>query len=122
MSPHLHYQIARARQQEIATRAINSHRSRAGKPTVNRHRSIVHRLAQVVAVLAVCVVATAVVAGGYAHSNQRPLKQRAGRVSAQQLAGQIRTLEAKGFVPTSCTVGGTLMRNYSTGQSVTVKW
>jgi hypothetical protein len=50
------------------------------------------------------------------------MKQQAGHVSAQQLAGEIRAFEAKGYVPTSCIVGGTLMRNYRTGQSVTVRW
>jgi hypothetical protein len=34
----------------------------------------------------------------------------------------MRALSAKGFVATSCTVGGTLMTNYSTNRSVLVKW
>ena len=57
-----------------------------------------------------------------AHSNQHPTKLHDGHVSAPQLAQKIRAFEAKGYVPTSCTVSGTLMRNYSTGQSVTVEW
>jgi hypothetical protein len=34
----------------------------------------------------------------------------------------MRTLRAQGFVATSCRVDGTLMTNYSTNQSVLVKW
>jgi hypothetical protein len=33
----------------------------------------------------------------------------------------MRALEAKGYVPVSCTTGGTLMRDYRTGRSLTVK-
>ena len=42
-------------------------------------------------------------------------------VSAQQLVRETRASRCKGFVPAACTVSGTLMRNYSTGQSVTVR-
>ena len=122
MSPYLHYEIARTCQQEIVNRALNSHRSHATRTTVERHRSVKHRLGQVVATVGVCVAAGTAVTVSDAHSNQPPVKQHAGHVSAQQLAREIRALEAKGYVLTSCIVGGTLMRNYSTGQSVTVKW
>lgn len=122
MSPYLHYEIARARQQDIVRRATDSHRSHAAPTIVNRHHGIKHRLGRIVAALGVCVVAGSAVAASSAHSNQRPMSQHAAHVSAQQLAREIRTFEAKGYLPTSCTVSGTLMRNYSTGQSVTVKW
>jgi hypothetical protein len=121
MSPYLHYEIARAHQQEIVNRATNSHLSRSTRRAVNRHRSVKHRLSQVVAVLAVCGAAGTAVTVSDAHSNQRRMTHHAGHVSAQQLAREIRAFEAKGYVPTACTVSGTLMRNYSTGQSVTVK-
>jgi hypothetical protein len=49
------------------------------------------------------------------------MKAHAGHPSAQQLTREITALERKGYVPTACTVSGTLMKNYSTGQSVTVK-
>jgi hypothetical protein len=122
MSPYLHYEIARARQQEIVSRAMNSHRGRARRTTVDRYRSVKHRLVQVVAALGVCVAAGTAVTVSEAHLNQRPMKQHTGHVSAQQLAREIRSFEAKGYVPASCTVSGTLMRNYRTGQSVTVKF
>jgi hypothetical protein len=122
MSPHLHYQIARARQQEIASRASDSYRSHATRRTVNRQRGVKHRLAQVAAALVVCATAGTAVAFSDAHPHQRPIKQQTVHVSPKQLANEIRTFEAKGYVPTSCTVSGTLMRNYSTGQSVTVNW
>jgi tRNA A37 threonylcarbamoyladenosine synthetase subunit TsaC/SUA5/YrdC len=122
MSPHLHYQIARAHQREIVSRAMNSHRSDDTRPAVNRHRSVKHRVAQVAVALGACLAAGTAIAATDVHSNQRPTKQHARHVSAQQLDREIRAFEAKGYVPTSCTVSGTLMRNYRTGQSVTVKW
>jgi hypothetical protein len=80
----------------------------------------VSRLAIVVAVLSVTVaVLVSWQAGAASRTGQ---VKHAGHVSAQQLAREIRAFEAKGYVPTLCIVGGTLMRNYSTGQSVTVKW
>jgi len=51
-----------------------------------------------------------------------PFEQHHARISAPQLARDIRALEAKGYVPTSCTVTGTLMHNYVTDQSVTINW
>jgi hypothetical protein len=122
MSPYLYYEITRARQQEITSRAMNSCRTHAPRNTVNRRRSLKHRLGQVVATLAVFVAAGTAVTVSDAHSNQHPTKLHDGHVSAPQLAQKIRAFEAKGYVPTSCTVSGTLMRNYSTGQSVTVEW
>jgi hypothetical protein len=121
MSQQLHFEVAHARQLEIVSRAINSHRSHARRTDIDRHRSVGHRLVQVVAVLGVGVAAGIPFTVTGAHSNQRPMNQHAGHVSAQQLAREIRSLETKGYAPASCTVGGTLMRNYSTGQSVTVK-
>ncbi len=121
MSPHLHYEIARARQQEMISRPINAHRSHTKRTAVDRRRGIKYRIVQIVAVLGVCGAAGTAVAVSEAHSTQSPAKQHAGHASAQQLVRQIRMFEAKGFVPTSCTVDGTLLRNYSTGQSVTVK-
>lgn len=122
MSPYLHYEIARAHQQEIVSRVINSHRRHRTRPAGSRHRSIKYGVVQVAAALGVCLAAGTAVAVSDAQSNQRPMMQHAGHVSAQQLAREIRTFEAKGYVPTSCTVSGTLMRNYSTGRSLTVKW
>lgn len=122
MSPYLHYEIARARQQEIASRANNSHHSQATRTSVDRNRSVKHRLGRIVTVLGVCAASVTAVAVSDAQSGQRPIRPGAGHVSAQQLAQEIRAFEAKGYVPASCTVSGTLMRNYSTGQSVTVKW
>ena len=122
MSPHQHYEIARSRQQEIVSSAINSHRADAGRIQASRRPSVRHRVGQFAAVLGVCVAAGTAVTAVDAQSNQHPSKQHAGHVSAQQLARRIRALEAKGYVQTSCTVGGTLMTNYTTGQSMTVAW
>lgn len=121
MSPQQHYEIARARQQEMVDHAVNRHRSHSRR-TGSRRRTIKYRLVQAVAVLGVCGAAGTAVTVSAAHSDQRPIKQHAAHVSAQQLERKIRAFEHKGYVPSACTVSGTLMRNYSTGQSVTVKW
>ena len=122
MSPQQNYEIARARQQEIVDQAVNPHRSHSRRTGVSRRRTIRYRLVQAAAVLGVCGAAGSAVTVSAAHSNQRPIEQRAAHVSAQQIAREIRAFEAKGYVPSACTVSGTLMRNYSTGQSVTVIW
>lgn len=120
-SPHLYHQIARDHQQEIVDRAINSHRGDVGETATNPRRTIKYRLVRAAAMLGVCGAAGIAVTASNAQSNQPPVRQHAVQFSAQQVERQIRTLEAEGYVPTSCTVSGTLMRNYSTGQSVTVK-
>jgi hypothetical protein len=122
MSPHLHNEIARARQQEIAGRTNNADHYHATRPSVTRRRGAKHRLAQVLAALGVCAAAGTAVGVSDAYSHQTPVKQQIVHVSPQQLAGEIRALEAKGFLPAACTVSGTLMRDYSTGQSVLIEW
>lgn len=87
----------------------------------NKIAHVKHHFGRVVATVGVCAAAATAITVGEAHSNQRPVQQRAGHLSAQQLARKIHTLETKGYVPTSCTVNGTLLRNDSTGRSVTVK-
>ena len=120
MSPQLHHEIARVRQQEIAARTTNAHHARELHGTGSPGRPVRHRVARAVIALSVCLgAATAATVGG-AYATASPVKS-GGRVSAQQYAGEIRALEAKGYVPASCTIGGTLMRNYRTGRSVTVK-
>lgn len=121
MSPHLHHEVARVRQQDIISHTIYSHRRRASRATVGRHRSVKHRIVQVVAALGACAATGTAVTVSNAHPGQLAVKQQAGHVSAQKIAREIRAYEAKGYVPTSCTVSGTLMRNFRTGQSVTVK-
>jgi len=122
MSPFLHYEIACAHQQEIVRRATNAHRGRTARTTLDRRRSVKHRLIQVLVALGVCVASCTAVTVSDARSAQSPLKQHHARISAPQLARDIRALEAKGYVPTSCTVTGTLMHNYVTDQSVTINW
>ena len=57
MSPHHHYEIARAGQHELGGRAIGSRRGDAARTTFDWHRSFKRRIVQVVAVLGVCVAA-----------------------------------------------------------------
>jgi hypothetical protein len=121
MSSHPYFEIARARQNEIATRTIHAHH-RSDIDAINGpRRPVAHRIGQAVAALGVCLVATTAVAISGADANSRPAKA-SRHTSAAQLAQKIAALEAKGYVQTSCTVGGTLMSDYRTGQSVLVTW
>jgi hypothetical protein len=119
MTSHLHHEIARARQQEIAARAIHAHDEPDRRGTGNPRRPIRRRFAQAGAALSVLAVVTAAAVTG---ADANPRHVQSGRVTAQQLAREIGALERKGYQQASCTVGGTLMTNYKTGQSVTVEW
>jgi hypothetical protein len=120
MSPHLQYKIAQARQQEITARSIQAHHAGEMHRTAGPRRPLRQRLPQAVVALSVCLgVATAMTVGG-AHADASSMKS-GGRVSAQQYAGEIHALEARGYVPAACTIDGTLLRNYGTGGSVIVK-
>jgi hypothetical protein len=116
MSPYLHHQLACARQQEFAGRAANLQRVDDAQSDANGHRNVKRRVGRLVAVLGVCLTAGTAVAVGSA-----PPNHHGGHLSAQQLEREIKGWEAKGYVPVACTVNGTLLRNYRTGQSVTVK-
>ena len=70
MSPYSHYEIARARQQEIVSRALNSHYSHATRTTVSGHRSVKHRLVQAAAALGAFVAAASAVTVSEAHSSR----------------------------------------------------
>ena len=120
MSPHLHHEIARARQQEIAARTIHAGHTREMRGTGGPRRPVRQRFRRAVAAIGVCLLVAIAVTVAGAHANPSSVKA-SGRVSAQQYASEIRALEAKGYAPASCTIGGTLMRNYRTGRSVTVK-
>jgi hypothetical protein len=119
MSPYLQYEIVRAHQD--ALHAINAHRHGDTPTTASRGRTIERRVYQAAAVIGVCIAAAMPVAASTAHPSHKATKpQHGGQVAAQQLARKIHAWELKGFVPTLCTAQGTRMRNYSTGQSVTV--
>lgn len=76
-SPDSHYEIARARQQEIVSRALNSHCRHAMRTTVSRHRSVRHRLVHAAAALGAFVAAASAVTVSEAHSSQSPIKRQA---------------------------------------------
>ena len=121
MSPHLNIKIARAHQDEIASRALDARHLRdLGDAATGQRRSVRSRVGQVAAGLGVCLVATTAMTVTGAHASPRP-KQHAAQNSAAQLARDIRAFEAKGYVPWQCTPEGTLMRD-SHGSFVTVRW
>ncbi len=121
MSPHLNYEIARARQAEIAASVTRAHRLDEPRvPDGPGRRSIRSRLGHAAVAVGVCIaIATAVTVTG-ASATQRPAKA-GGHLSVTQLNRQIRALEAKGYVPASCTTRGTLLRD-ANGQSKTINW
>jgi len=121
VSPHLHYQIARARQQEIAAGTTHArHAADASRSTTRPSRMARTRVARRLAALGTCLAATTAVTVGGAHASSSPV-QAGGHISASQLAREIRALEAKGYVEWQCTSTGTLMRN-SQGDFVKLDW
>jgi hypothetical protein len=121
MSSNLHYEMARAREREIAARTIHAHHAHDLRvSTVQPSRTAKSRLGRTVAALGACLAATAGVAFSSAHASPRPAHASV-RVSARQLAGEIRTLEAQGYIQWQCTPTGTLMRD-SRGNLVNVEW
>jgi hypothetical protein len=122
MSTHLHYEIVRARQREIAARATQVQHIREADATVVRcARSVQRRVTRLAAAVGVCIAATTAATMNVAGATPHPVKA-GGPVSAKQLAQETRALERRGFVPTSCTVDGTRFVNYATGQSLTLGW
>jgi hypothetical protein len=110
----LYTDMIRTRQEEIASRTIHPHDvqdvgAAAGRPSGRARRAI--------ATLGVCVAAASAVAITDASANPQRTNRHT-RVSAAQLAREIRAFNTVGFVATSCEAGGTLMTNYSTGQSL----
>ena len=119
MYRNLHYDIILTPPQDIPARQTPEHNVEDIQITAVRRHPRIRRLAAIAA-SGMCVAATTVMTIGGASANPRPEK-RGSHISAQQLQQEMRTLRAEGFVATSCTVGGTLMTNYSTNQSMLVK-
>jgi hypothetical protein len=116
MPPHLHYEIVRLRQEEIAARAIESQRVQGVRAVAGRRSGWGARRA--IAALGVCAAASSFVAIDNASAHPRAAEQQPGRVSGAQLQHELNALKTVGFVATSCEVGGMRLTNYSTGQSV----
>ncbi len=120
MYRNLHHDIILSPPQDIAARPTRTHDVEDIQGTAARHRPRLRRLAGIAAI-GVSVAAATVMTVSGASANPRPEKHGI-HISAQQLQREMRTLRAEGFIATSCTVGGTLMTNDSTNQSVLVKW
>jgi hypothetical protein len=120
MYSHLYTQMIRPEQEQIAARAIDRHVQDVRAVAASR-RGGVRRAGKAIAVFGVCVAAIIGVAVSDASARQPGAQQRI-HVSAQQLQRETSALEAVGFVPTSCEVGGTLMTNARTNQSLLLPW
>lgn len=120
MYRNLHHDIILTPPYDIAARPTGAHNIEDVKVTAPRRHPRIRRLVGI-CVSGVCIAATTAMAIGAASANPRSEKH-GSHASAQQLQREMRSLRGEGFVATSCTVGGTLMTNYSTNQSVLVKW
>jgi hypothetical protein len=122
MSTHLHAEIIRARQQEIADRSIHAHDLQDVRLSAGRRiPRIRHRVGRTMVAVGVCAAATTLVTVGGANGNPRPVQPQR-HVSARQLADDLRKWEAKDFVPTQCTDGGTKLVNFMSHRSAFVSW
>jgi len=122
MYSQLNAQMIRARQEEIAARTIHPQDIpdvRAG--ATSRSARSRRRAGKAIAAFGVCVAATTVVAIGEASAHPRAAEQRS-RVSPRQFQTEMKERRVAGFVATSCEVGGMRMTNYSTNQSVLLRW
>jgi len=119
MCSHLYTQMIRPEQKQIAARAIDRHVQDVRAVAASR-RGGVRRAGKAIAVFGVCVAAITGVAVSDASGQSRAQKRI--HVSAQELQRETSALEAVGFVPTSCEVGGTRMTNDRTNQSLLLPW
>ena len=121
MSSHLHHEIARARQDELASRMVHAHHLDDAPAPASPRRAVRRRLRRTVAALSVCLAAATAVTVTGADANPHGAKA-ASHVSAQRFASETSALRAKGYVPEYCTVAGMLMHSYHTRQFALVKW
>jgi hypothetical protein len=123
MSSHLHREIARARQDELAYRTVHAHhRHDAATPNpASPRRAVRRRLRRTAAALSLCLAAATAVTVTGADANPHAAKAPS-HASAQRFASETTALRAKGYVPEYCTVAGMLMRSYHTRQFALVKW
>jgi hypothetical protein len=119
MSPQISYEIARARENEIAAATTRAHHRDQVDSITKRRRPMTRRIAAVVVPVGACLAATATLMVSGAHANPAP---NGSQTLSQRVAHETRVLEAQGYVPTSCVVGGTLMRNFHTGRTALVRW
>ncbi len=116
MSPHLNAEVIRARQLEIAASAVHAHHRHELSAMSDRPRRFhVTRLRGAAVALGACL---AVVGTGVATADAGASAHK----SPGQLQYQIRSLEAKGYVQTSCEVGSTRMFNPRTRSYAKVSW
>ena len=121
MYSHLYTQMTRLEQEQIAARAIDRQVQDVRGVAASRSGGVRRRAGKAIAVFGVCVAAITGVAVSGASARQSGAQQRI-HVSAEQLQRETSALEAVGFVPTSCEVGGTRMTNDRTNQSLLLPW
>ncbi len=87
MSPHLHHEIARARQREIAASTVNAHHAREVRRTSGPRRRVIQHFGRAVAALGVCLAIPIAVTVDGALASPGSVKS-GGRVSAQRYAAR----------------------------------
>ena len=122
MSPHLHYEIVRIQQSEIAAHTHRAHHAADLRATAGRSRRPINsRVGKALVAVGVSLAGMAAVAVSGAFASQPPAPT-GGHISASQLSRDISALQANGYTPYRCTGNGTLMRNSRTGQFKLVSW
>jgi hypothetical protein len=120
MYPQLYTQMIRTEQEQLADGAVDRHVQDV-RAVAASSRGGIRRAGNAIAVFGVCVAAITGAAVSDASARQSGEQQRI-HVSAQELQRETSALEAVGFVPTSCEVGGTRMTNDRTNQSLLLPW
>jgi hypothetical protein len=120
MSSHLHVEMIRAREHEIAAGAVHAHHryelpATAGRTRRTTRSRVRQALAGAVATAALCLALTTALASSAAHAS-RPSAQ------ARPATASMRKLESQGYVERSCTTKGILMINRRTGRVTTVAY
>lgn len=120
MSSHLPHEIDPTNDRDVAHGITEAPHTQDVRVALIRPWRIVRRsLVPAAAALGICLATTAAATDSAAHATSRSVNA-AGRAPAQHPAPEIAALRAKGYTPVACTVRGTLMSNYHTGQSVIV--
>ena len=123
MYSNLHAEMIHSQQQALANGAARArHVKNLGADSSPRSGRSRRRARRAISAIAVCVAATSVVAISDAGANQMSTRHTTRHVSAAQLEREMRSLNRLGFVATSCEIQGTLLKNYSSGQTVLLSW
>ena len=126
MSPSLHAEMIRTRQNEIAARTAQAHLVSDCQDSAARRRGVVrsrvYRALTAAALSLACLPFVAGAADGKAAASHTANATVRESTMAQRVQARIDSLQARGFVPLACTTHGTLLVNPHTGERTTINW